>query len=108
MTAYEKADARMRKKNYKGLTDKQRRYIKALEKHRQCEKELSHFYRTAKRNQYGAVDFQNISDVELDLFEHLNRENEKALKSMERLEEQIDAEHTVEIFKQQNIHSACF
>lgn len=109
MTAYERADARMRKTTYKGLSDSERRYIKAVEAQRQFDKELSRFYRTAPRTVSGAVDWENMDEKTLDYFDHIYKGNEKALAKISKMEAAgIDGDRVKSIFLQLNTHSVCF
>lgn len=108
MNRYEKADIALRKVSYKGLTADQKKYVKAVERHRLMDKQLTSFYRKCRRTVYGAVDFVNMTDEELDLFEYLNKENERALKTMSQLEGKIDVNYTLSVFRQINTHSASF
>lgn len=94
--------------SYKGLNDAQKRYIKAKEKFEQMDKALNSFYSSAKRNPNGSIDFVNLSDDELDAFEFWNKEKDKAMKCMDRLEEVIDLDYTLNLFLQLNTHSMSF
>ena len=108
MTAYERADARMRKTTYKGLTDAERRYIKAEEQRRQYEKELDRFYRNAPRIN-GAVDWQSMDVETLDYYDHIYKAHEKALAKLSKMEDAgIDGDRVKNIFMQINTHSASF
>lgn len=106
--AYEKAFRKQLKTSYKGLSDNQRNYVKAKELFEQMDKGLSDFYTHCKRTAMGAADFQNMSEQELDLFEHLNKQKEKAMRTMSRLEDVIDVDLTLNIFRQINTHSMSF
>ena len=105
---YQKASAKQMKKTYKGLDDKQKRYIKAKERYEEYDKALAYFYSHCKRNANGAVDFENMSEAELDKFEEYNKEKNKAFRAMSRLEEQIDVGYTLSLFLQINTHSMSF
>lgn len=106
--AYQKAFRKQQKKSYKGLTEEQRKYIKAKETYEMAEKELNRFYSTANRKENGNVDFENMSELDLDLFEHLNKTKEKAFKTMDRLENIVDVEYTLNMFLQINTHSMSY
>lgn len=84
--AYIKAFQKQQKISYKGLNDAPKKYIKAKEKFEQMDKALNSFYSSVKRNPNGSVDFANLSNDELDAFNFWNKEKEKALKCMDRLE----------------------
>jgi hypothetical protein len=105
---FQKADNRMRKISYKGLTPDQVKYIKALERFRQLDKELSEFWITCKRDKNRAADFQNMTEEELNLFDMIYNGHEKARKKMEKCAEKIDVEKTESIFMQLNTHSYSF
>lgn len=108
MTAYERADVRMRKITYKGLTDAEKKYIKAEELRRQYEKELDRFYRTAPRIN-GAVDWDSLDEKTLDCFDHIYKAHEKALAKLSIMEDAgIDGDRAKSIFCQLNTHSASF
>lgn len=104
----QKVSARQLKKSYKGLDNKQKRYIKAKERYEQLEKDLAYFYSHCKRNVNGCVDFESMGEKELDFFEYQNKEKDKAFRTMSRLEEQIDVEYTLTMFLQANLHSVSF
>lgn len=106
--AYEKAFRKQLKKTYKGLTDEQKQYVKAKERFEQSDKDLNRFYRTAKRNINGAVDFENMSELDLNLFTQLNQIKESAMKVMEKISEQIDVDYTLNVYMEINTHSMSF
>lgn len=105
---YIRAFQKQQKISYKGLSVNQKKYIKAKEKFEQMDKALISFYSSAKRTLNGAVDFSNLSDDELNAFEFWNKEKEKALKCMDRLENEIDVDDTLNLFLQINTHSMSF
>lgn len=106
--AYEKAFRKQLKKSYKGLTAKQKAYVKAKESFEQADKELNRFYSTVKRTEYGAVDFASLDGATLDWFTAVNKNKDKALKHMGRLEEEIDVNYTLMVYQQINTHSMSF
>ncbi|WP_313069846.1 hypothetical protein [Lacrimispora sp.] len=105
---YQKAFRRQQKKTYKGLTKEQKEYVKVKEAFEQYGKDLNDFFRTAKRKESGAVDFENLESSELDYFEHIYKSKEKAAKKMNKLESVIDVDSTLNIFLQLNTHSMSF
>ena len=108
MTAYERADAKMRKTTYKGLTATEKKYIKAEESRRQYEKELDRFYRNAPRIN-GVVDWSSMDEKTLDYFDHIFKGHEKALAKLSKMEDAgIDGDRVKNIFCQINTHSANF
>lgn len=105
---YQKAYRKQQKKSYRGLTDNQRKYIKARERWDQMDKALSSFYSQAKRTETGVVDFEHMTDNELDTFDFWNKEKEKAMRTMDKLENIIDVNYTLNVFLQINMHSMSF
>lgn len=106
--AYNKAFQRQQKTSYKGLDDNQKKYVKAKEKFEQMDKALNDFYAKAKRTHSGAVDFLSMNDDELNAFEYWNKEKEKSMRTMDKLENIIDVDRTLNIFLQINTHSMSF
>ena len=106
--AYQKAFQRQQKKSYRLLNEKQKKYIKAKEKFEQMDKGLNDFYSSANRLSKGAVDFQNMTEDRLDYFNWLNKEKQKAMNVMDKLEKEIDVDYTLNIFLQINTHSMSF
>jgi hypothetical protein len=105
---YQKAFRKQQRKSYKGLTEEQKKYIKAKEFYELADKELNRFYSTAKRKDNGNVDFENMEEHDLDLFEHLNKSKDKAFRVMSKLEDIIDIDYTLNMFLQINTHSMSF
>ena len=106
--AYEKAFRKQQKTRFTNLNEKQKKYIKAKLRFEQLDKFLSYFYSNCKRLENGVVDWDSLSEGELDLFEYTNREKEKVLRIMSKLEEQIDVNHTLTVFLQTKTHSMSF
>ena len=106
--AYVRAFSKQQKTSYANLTEPQKRYIKAKEQYEQADKYLSWFYSNCKRTETGAVDFESMTDSELDTFEQVNKNKEKAVRVMSKLEDQIDVEYTLSVFLQTNTHSMSF
>lgn len=106
--AYIRAFQKQQKTSYKGLDDVQKRYIKAKEKFEQMDNVLNSFYSSAKRTSSGAVDFANMSNDELDAFDFWNKEKQNAMKQMDKLENEIDVDYTLNLFLQINTHSMSF
>ena len=105
---FAQADNRMRKVSYRNLNPDEKKYIKAREKYQQFDKSLAHFWRTCKRTESGQADFQNMTEDELDYFDYIYKECEKARKQMESLAEKIDVDFALNKFLQTNIHSYSF
>ena len=106
--AYQKASRKLQKVSYKNLSNDEAKYIKAKQRFEQLDKRLSYFYSHCRRKDNGAVDFENMSEQELDLFEEMNKEREKTLKTMSKLEDKIDVDKALTIFLQSNTHSMSF
>ena len=107
-SSYEKAFRKQQKTSYKYLDENQKKYIKAKQKYEQFEKALNYFYSHCPRNNVGAVNWGKLTDAELDNFEYYNKEKEKAYNIMNKLENIIDVEYTLNIFLQVNTHSMSF
>ena len=105
---YQKAFRKQLKTSYKGLDDNQKKYIKAKEKFEQMDKALNYFYSHCKRLNNNAVDWDSLTDKELDNFEYWNKEKDKALSVMNKLETIIDVDYTLSYFLQINTHSMSF
>lgn len=106
--AYQVAFRKQMKTSYKGLNPKEKKYIKAKEKFEDMDKALNSFYAHCARTKTGAVDFENMSEEELNHFEYWNKEKEKAMRTMDNLENEIDVEYTLSVFLQINTHSVSF
>lgn len=106
---YQKAFRSQLKTTYKGLTPEQKRYVKAEEERRITDKGLNDFYAHAPRSHNGAVNWQALSEQQLDYFEQTNKRHERAIKTMSKLEDNgLDGEYTLEVFRQLNTRSASF
>lgn len=105
---YQKAFKKQQKISFANLDEKQRKYIKAKLRFEQLDKYLAWFYSTCKRLENGAVDWNSLSEKELDFFDNANKEKDKALRTMSKLEEQIDVDYTLSVFLQTNTHSMSF
>lgn len=106
---YMKVCQRLNKKRYKGLTDEQKKYIKVKEAYEQSEKAMDDFWKTAPRTQTGAVDWNSMTDSQLDYFEVINKIHERNIKRISKLEDSgIDIEATLNLFRELNCNSVCF
>lgn len=106
---YAKTCQKLNKKRYKGLTDEQRRYIKAKEACEQSEKDMNEFWKFAPRSESGSVDWNRMSDSQLDYFEEINKTHKRNIKRISKLEENgIDVEYTLNLFRELNCNSVCF
>lgn len=106
---YAKTCQKLNKKRYKGLTDEQKKYIKAREACEQSEKAMNDFWRTAPRTDNGAIGWESMTDSQLDYFEEINKIHERNIKRISKLEESgIDVEYTLNLFRELNCNSVCF
>lgn len=106
--AYQKAFRKQQRVSYKNLNENEKKYIKAKEKFEQMDKWLNYFYSHCRRLENGSVDWDNLTDEELNTFDFVNKEKEKALSKMSKLEDVIDVEYTLNVFMQTNTHSMSF
>jgi oligoendopeptidase F len=77
--------------SYRGLDRKEIKIIKAIELKERAEKELygvNGFYQLSKRTQTGAIDWDSLTERELNLFDSLNRKIEKSNKVLNTLSEE--------------------
>lgn len=106
---YAKTCQKLNKKRYKGLTAEQKAYIKAKEAFEQSEKALSAFWRTAPRSSTGAVNWDKMTELELDYFDEIHKKHEKNLKTMSKLEDNgLDVDYALNLFREINCNSVCF
>ena len=105
---YQKAFRKQLRTSYKGLNTQQKAYIKAKEKYEQCDKFLSYFYSTCPRGKDGSVNWDIIPETDIDLFEQQEKEKNKAVAKMSKLEDIIDVDYTLTLFLQSNTHSMSF
>jgi len=78
------------KKSYKHLTPAQKKIIKAIENKNIAEKELygpRGFFAREPRNNNGAVDFENMSEIELSIFENIQKNFEQSCKILNKFDE---------------------
>jgi hypothetical protein len=107
---YKKVCERLDKKiSYKGFTDDEVKLIKAHEKYKICERTLNDFWKTAPRKSNNSVDWETLSEQELDYFEHINKESEKTLKRISKLEDKgLNSDTVMYNFMLVNVKSVCF
>ena len=106
--AYQRALKKQQKTLYKGLSNEQKKYVKAWETFLQMERELINFFARCKRKASGEVDWSSLTEEELDLYEWQNKSKDKALSIMSKLEDIIDTNYTLNVFRQINTHSMSF
>ena len=103
----EKVAQRQLKYSYKNLSPDQKKIVKLRERKDQNIKDLDRFWRTAPRDENGAVAWGEISDIEMDCFNRINKALELINKSLSKYtDEQID--EALNFFKQTNIHSTSY
>lgn len=110
-----KVARRLIKPSYTGLTILEQKFIKATERLEQADKDLNGrngFYATCSRIN-GAVNWASMTDKELDYFELINKQYERAKKALDRVIEKnnLSEESQQQIFRvygQLNCHSNSF
>ncbi|MBD5589123.1 hypothetical protein [Clostridium botulinum] len=106
---YKKTSERLNKKvRYDGLSKDEVKYIKSKKQYEQIEKDLNNFWTTAPRKQNNSVDWESMSESELNYFDYIYKESEKLLKTLSKLEDTIDVDKTLNIFLQLNCKSASY
>lgn len=90
------------KKTYKYLNKKQYKIIKLIEKKELIEKyfyaPLSGFYKRAPRENNGVINWEKLSNSDIDLFEYQTKEFEKINKVLDKFSE-IEILETKNLFK---------
>lgn len=99
-----------KKVRYDGLSKDEVTYIKTVKKQEQFSKELDDFYKIAKRNNLGAIDWDSMDETELDYFDYVYKNNEKLLKKISKLEDTKiqDTDRVLSVFLQLNTNSQSF
>lgn len=106
---YVKTYKKLNRKRYKGLTDEQKKYIKAKEAYEQSEKDMNDFWKIAPRSETGAVDWNKLTKEQLDYFDELSKRHRRNIKKVSKLEDSgIDIEYTLLLFRELNCNSVCF
>ncbi|QWU14399.1 hypothetical protein SAMN04487895_101708 [Paenibacillus sophorae] len=107
---YKKVSSRVDKKvRYDGFNKEEVKIIKIHKKYEQFEKELNNFWAYAPRNENNSVAWDKLSEAEISMFEHINKQKEKTLKQIVKYEENgFDVDKIMHIFKQLNIRSVCY
>lgn len=91
------------KKNYKGLSVIQRRYIKAWERLEIMNKYLESFCLRVPKGEDGEVKWTSLPELDLDCFDFYNSEKERAIRTMNRWKNLINIDMTLSMFRQINI-----
>jgi len=98
-----------KKVRYDGFTKEEINLIKAKGKADQFDKELSQFWSKAPRNSNGVVNWDAMTESELDYFEYIFKQNEMAINKMSKLEENgVDVDKTLNMFMMLNTGSVSF
>jgi hypothetical protein len=107
---YQKVSERINKKvRYDGFSKEEITYLKTKEKYEQVEKELNVFWKEAPRNENGVVNWSAMSEETLDYFEYINKQSEKLLRRLNKLEDNgIDVQQVTKLFIQLNCNSISF
>lgn len=107
---YQKVCQSQNKKiRYDGFSKDEITYLKTKDKYEQFERELNMFWKEAPRNENGAVDWDNMNDETLDYFEYINKQHEKLLNKMSKLEDKgIKVDSLLDMFNQLNCNSVSY
>ncbi|PZT57469.1 hypothetical protein [Paenibacillus silvae] len=98
-----------KKIRYDGFTSREVEIIKSQKDLERYEKELGNFWTTAPRNSIGAVNWESMTENEIDLFEHINKQKEKAYKKVSKAEDEgYDIDKIMTLFMKLNINSASY
>ena len=97
-----------KKINYGGFNELEIKYIKTVKDYEQTSRELDNFYAICKRKPTNQVDWDNMSEEDLDYFDYIYKKSEKLLKRKSKLEEKVNGDKVMEIFVQLNINSVSF
>ena len=85
---YKKVCERINKKvRYDGFSKDEISLIKAIKEYQRIDAELNKFYRTALRDKDNKVDWNNIDEVSLNIFDHIYNLSQKLLKRISKLED---------------------
>jgi len=75
----------------------------------QIEKELNKFWATAKRLDNKSVDWESMTQNELDYFEYIYKKSESIQRKLSKLEDNgINGHETMKLFMELNNHSISF
>lgn len=98
-----------KKKIYTGLNKLEKKYVKMQLRYIDLEKDLNRFWATAPRDSSGAVDWNVLDEVSLDLFHFIFKEYERIQKVISKLEDNgIDGDYIIKVYNQLNNHSQSF
>ncbi|MBU7316115.1 hypothetical protein [Paenibacillus oleatilyticus] len=107
---YKKTAQRIDKKvRYDGFTPEEIKIIKTQKKFEQYEKEMNTFWAYAPRNENKGVAWERLSEDEMNLFEYINKQKEKALKQIVKYENKgFSIDKIMERFMKLNVKSVCY
>ncbi|MCM3273057.1 hypothetical protein [Paenibacillus elgii] len=97
------------KVRYDGFSPEEIKIIKIQKKFEQYDNELNNFWANAPRNENKSVAWDKLNESELNLFEYINKQKEKALKQIIKYEEKgHNVERIMDVFMKLNVKSVCF
>lgn len=105
---YKKTDERQQKTSYAGLSADEAKYIKASQRHELIAKEMDRLWARYPRTEGGAVDWSKLSEQELSLFEHVQKELKRTAFVISRLEDKVNVHQALSMFRQRNTRSQSY
>jgi hypothetical protein len=107
---FKKVSERLNKKvRYDSFTPDEVKLIKAKKQYTQIERELNRFWATAPRLENNNVDWNNIDEQTLNYFEYINKQSEKLIKRISKLEDKgLDSDKIMNMFMLLNINSISY
>lgn len=104
---YQKVCSRINKKvRYDGFTKDEVILIKTQKQYEQVQKELSKFWSTAPRTESNQVNWDAIDINILDYFEYIQKQSEKLLKKISKLEDKgLEIDKIMNMFMMLNCNS---
>jgi hypothetical protein len=94
---------------YDGFTPEEIKLIKAQKNFNRFDKELNNFWGSAKRNENGSVDWNSMSDEQLDLFEFIDKQKLKYQKQISKAEDKgLKVDKVMDLFMKLNTQSASY
>jgi hypothetical protein len=107
---FKKISQRLHNKvRYDGFSQDEITIIKTKKKLDQAEKELSYFWANAPRMNNNNVDWDRMTEQELDHFEYIYKQQERLLKKMSKFEDKgFKIDKILNLFMKLNITSASY
>ena len=96
------------KVTFKCLNENEKAYIKAWLDWQRYDKELDNFYLRVKRLPNGIVDWESLSETEMQSYGAMYNSKKKAYSKMSKLETQINVDIAKSIFRQENTQSTSY